>query len=157
MSPAHPAKACSPPAPASHSIFARLPCSHKSNTDAAAPYIPLPYTAPAETETAKSAPGNTARTAHSLARDTSPQDQNPPRSAPPAAPLPDTSTANPTTPCRTALASLPPKKLPTATYRSSDQTAKTQSSTAPAATNNRYRPKPAVPSRSAPASSNIPV
>src|SRR5712692_6593002 len=74
---------------------------HKSSSDAAARGSPPPGTAPGETGTAKSAPGNTSYTARSQVRDTLHQDRTPLPCAPPAAPRLDTFSVIPTTLCCT--------------------------------------------------------
>src|SRR5712671_3722361 len=156
-SPAPPAKACSAPMPACRSAACPQLCCCKSSSGATDHLSPLAGTVPAETETAKYGPENNACKARFPAHAPSHPDQNPPRCAPLAEPLPNISAADPTTPCCTPPASPARKILPTATYQSSAQTVRMPLSRVPAPAGSQYLPKPAAPSVSTQSASDIPA
>src|SRR5580704_4955046 len=148
MFPALQATACSRPSPAFYLTSRRQLCSHKSSSDATAPWNPPRGTALSETDIAECAPENTARTAHFRERGISRRDQSPLPCVQPAARSPDTSAAVPTTLCCTPPVSLAPKTLPSAICPPAIQTAGTPPFPAPAAAGSQYRPTPEAPRRS---------
>src|SRR5712691_3577205 len=137
--PALRATACSAPSPASCSASLRPLCSHQLSSGAPVPYNLPPGTRLCETGIAECARGSTSCKGYSMARDTSPPDQNPLRFVPRAVRFPDTASAIPTTPCYTPPASPARKTPPTAICPPANQTGGTPLFPAPAAEGNRHR------------------